>query len=277
MAEMFSFFNANCLKSEKNEKFKKRDYSTSSIHKDSIYKVLFPSSVHREGMTEKEIQTKLDYLSDKTIFNLLNELILEGKVFKRKKKYYLDLFFDDGWSVFARFLSEFLSRQYNVKDMLSRKIYSHGHTFPDELENEIYNFGSIIGAFIIYILIESFRPNEIVIRRSYRDQIWTDFLQNAVHMPYILQRFSELLPGGIDVYRISLGIDNKSFDKVNSAYNNVYPGFSEFLDDRFRKYIGSVKPFEDKSCDHEWHKVTIHKIGERFECRKCLGLIEEKI
>jgi len=263
------------LKSERIEKFKRRDYSISSLHKARICQVLLPSSVHREGMTEKEIHTKLSFLSHRTVFKLLNELIQEGKVFKSKMKYYLDLFFDDGWSAFARFLNEFLLRKY--VEIPVRKIYPHGHIFPGELENEIYNFGNVIGAFIIYILIESFRPNERMIRRSYRDQIWTNFLQNAVHMPYILELFSELLSisGSVDVYKISLGGNNKSFDKVKNAYNNVYPGFSEFLDDSFRKYVvSSLVSFE--SCDHEWRKVNIHKIGDRFECRKCLGLVEEK-
>jgi hypothetical protein len=73
-------------------------------------------------MTEKEIQTKLDYLSHKTIFNLLNELISEDKVYKSKMKYYLDLFIDDDWYIFAEFLNEF-QRQYHLNKTPLRKIY----------------------------------------------------------------------------------------------------------------------------------------------------------
>jgi hypothetical protein len=29
-------------------------------------------------------------------------------------------------------------------------------------------------------------------------------------------------------------------------------------------------------CDHEWHKVKVHKIGDRYECRKCFGLAKEE-
>jgi hypothetical protein len=110
------------LKSERIEKFKKRDHWRKSIHKHSICNILFPSSKRKEGMTEKEIQTKLDYLSHKTIFNLLNELISEDKVYKSKMKYYLDLFIDDGWYIFAEFLNEF-QRQYHLNKTPLRKIY----------------------------------------------------------------------------------------------------------------------------------------------------------
>ena len=72
-----------------------------------------------------------------------------------------------------------------------------------------------------------------------------------------------------------MGKDNESFEKITSAYSQVYPGFSELLDDSFRKYI-KYNFDRDKTCDHEWRRVEIHKIGERFECRKCSGLLEEK-
>lgn len=81
---MFSFFIEFCLKSEKKEKSKKREYSLRTINKNSIRKVLFLSSVHREGMTEKEIHTRLHFLADKTIFNLLNELISEKKSLQKR-------------------------------------------------------------------------------------------------------------------------------------------------------------------------------------------------
>jgi hypothetical protein len=45
------------------------------------------------------------------------------------------------------------------------------------------------------------------------------------------------------------------------------------LDDGFRNYICFNR---EKSCNHNWRKITVHKIGNRFECRKCLGLAEEQ-
>ena len=200
---MLSFFNANCLKSEKNKKFKKHDYSTSSIHKKSICIVLLQSSARKEGMSVKEIHEKLKFLTERTIFNLLNELRSEDKVFKSKMKYYLkDLFIDDGWSIFAEFLNEF-QREYYLNKISSLKIYSSEQTLHNELENAILNFGNVIGAFIIYVLIESLRPNERKIPISDRHQILKDFLQNAINISLVYTRFLRILPGNPD--RISSG------------------------------------------------------------------------
>jgi len=274
IAEMLSFFNANCLKSEKNEKFKKRDYSISSIHKKIVYNTLFSSSVHREGMTANEIQAKLEFLTVRSIFNILNELKAEDKVFKSEKKYYIkDLFLDDGWSIFAEFLKNF-QRQYRLSKTPLRRIYSHGHAFHDELENEIFNFGNVIGALITYILVESLRPNERPTALD-RYDILIKFLRDAVDMNSIFLQFVKILPQDSTNQLMIMGHNNKLLETIIDAYNHVYPGFSELLDDGFRKYI-SFDWSKSKSCDHEWRKVKIHKIGERFACRKCLGLLEEK-
>jgi hypothetical protein len=224
-------------------------------------------------MTANEIQAKLEFLADRTIFNLLNELLAEDKVFKSEKKYYIkDLFLDDGWSVFAEFLKNF-QRQYRLSKIPLRRIYSHGHAFHDELENEIFNFGNVIGAFITYILIESLRPNERATALD-RYDILIKFLQNAVDMNSIFLQFEKILPQD-STNQLIMGLNNKLLEKIIDGYNNVYPGFSELLDYGFRKYI-SFDWSKSKSCDHEGHKVKIHKIGDRFECSKCLGLVEEK-
>ncbi len=262
---MFSFFIEFCLKNEKKEKFKKREYSIRTINKNSIRKVLFLSSVHREGMTEKEIHTRLHFLTDKTIFNLLKELISEKKVFKKETKYYLDLFVDDGWSIFAEFLNE-VQRQNLLNNISPLKIYPN-----DELENSILNFGNIIGAFVTYILVESLRPNERLIPISERMQIFHNFLENALSLQYVLPSLLRILPGNADL--MIMGADNKSLQRIANAYDHVYPGFCKLLDEWFRKYISFGR---DKFCEHEWKKVNIHKIGERFECRKCLGLALEQ-
>jgi hypothetical protein len=224
------------LKSEKNEKVNKHDYSISTIHKNSICKILFSSSLHREGMTEKEIHERLHFLTHKTAYNLLNQLISEKMVFVSGHKYYLNLYFDDGWSVFAKFLEEFLLRQDNLKELPLQKIHSNEYLFSGNLENEIHNFGNIIGTFIMYVLIESLRPNERMIRRETRDEIWTSFLQKAVYLPYLLQRFQEQLPDSINFYRIIIGGDDLSFDKLYNAFDNVYPGFSEFMCNSFKNH-----------------------------------------
>jgi hypothetical protein len=224
-------------------------------------------------MTANEIQAKLEFLADRTIFNLLNELLAEDKVFKSEKKYYIkDLFLDDGWSVFAEFLKNF-QRQYRLSKIPLRRIYSHGHAFHDELENEIFNFGNVIGAFTTYILIESLRPNERATALD-RYDILIKFLQNAVDMNSIFLQFEKILPQD-STNQLIMGLNNKLLEKIIDGYNNVYPGFSELLDYGFRKYI-SFDWSKSKSCDHEGHKVKIHKIGDRFECSKCLGLVEEK-
>ena len=65
----------------------------------------------------------------------------------------------------------------------------------------------------------------------------------------------------------------KSLNRIVNAYDNIYPDLRELLDDSFRKYASFDR---DKSCDHDWCKIDIHKLGKRFECIKCLGLAEEQ-
>ena len=81
---------------KKNEKVNKHDYMVRTIHKGSICKILFPSSLHREGLTVKQSHAKMKFVSDKTVYNLLKELIIEDRVFESKRKYFLNLFFEDG-------------------------------------------------------------------------------------------------------------------------------------------------------------------------------------
>jgi hypothetical protein len=224
-------------------------------------------------MNVKDIKSKRSYLTERTISYVLSELLTENKVFKSKwnKKYYVrNLFVDNGWSIFAEFLKEF-QRQYTLNKIPLGKIYSSRHTFHNEFENEIFNFGNIIGAFFTYILVESLRPNEKPTAEN-RYGILIKFLGNAVDMESIFLRFVSILPKD-STNRLLMGFDNKLLEKIINAYNNVYPGFSEVLDRSFEEYIR----FDiNKSCDHEWHEVFVHKIGKRFECRKCLGLVEEQ-
>jgi hypothetical protein len=77
------------VKNEKNEKVNKHDYMVSTIHKDSICKILFPSSLHREGLMVKQIHAKMKFVSINTVYNLLKELIIEDRVFESKRKYFL--------------------------------------------------------------------------------------------------------------------------------------------------------------------------------------------
>src|SRR5919106_2803201 len=134
---------------------KKRDYSRRDIRKKTAFDHLLLRSIHKEGMTAREIQSELK-VTGRTALKILNELMAEDKVFKSKsdKKYYVkSLFINDGWSIFAKFLKD-------LQRLPLRTIYSHGYAFHDELENEIFDFGNMIGAFITYVLVESLRPNE---------------------------------------------------------------------------------------------------------------------
>jgi hypothetical protein len=237
------------------------------------------SSATREGITAEEIESRLASrkppinLTVRAIYRLLNQLIAEDKVFKSKKKYFLkDLFIDDGWSVSAEFLNEFQSQNFLTK-ISSLGIFSNGRTFHDELENTILNFGNAVGAFVIYVLVESLRPNERLIPIDEKTQILHNFLKNAFSLPNLLPSFLRILPGNAD--RMIMGTDNESLERILHGYDHAYPGFRTVLDDSFREY-SSFNWSKSKSCDHEWHRVNIHKIGERFECRKCLGLVEEK-
>ena len=264
------------MKSDRNKSINKRYNTTSDYNKRYIRWAMHLSSATIEGITAEEIVNRLAsrkrsiHLTVRTVHRLLNQLIADDKVFKFNKKYFLkDLFIDDRWSVFAEFLNEFQT-QYQLNKIASLKMYSDDET----LEAMILNLGNVIGAFITYVLIESLKPNERLISISERTQISKNFLQDAINLQLILPSLLRILPGSPD--RMIMGKDQESLEKITSAYNIAYPGFSELLDDRFRKYISFHRiRRRGKSCKHEWHRINIHKIGERSECSKCLGLAEE--
>ena len=68
---------------------KKRDYSRRDIRKKTAFDHLLLRSIHKEGMTAREIQSELK-VTGRTALKILNELMAEDKVFKSKsdKKYY---------------------------------------------------------------------------------------------------------------------------------------------------------------------------------------------
>jgi hypothetical protein len=238
------------------------------------------SSANKQGITVEEIANRLASrkppidLTVRTIYRLLKQLIADDRVFKLDSKYFLkDLFIDDGWSVFTEFLNEF-QRQGYLSKISSLQIYSNKHSFHDEFESKILHFGNVVGAFVTYILVESLRPNERLIKISERTRILYNFLEDALSLQYILPSFLKILPGNAD--RMIMGTDNESLERILNGYDRVYPDFRETLDGSFSKYISFNM---DKSCDHEWHRVSIHKMeksrtGKRFQCHKCLGLVE---
>jgi hypothetical protein len=236
------------------------------------------SSATGEGISVEEIKNRLAsrkppiYLTVRSIYRLLEQLIAEDIVYrsKSKKKYFLkDFINDDGWSIFAEFLNEIQSQNLLGK-ISSLKIYTNGRTFSNKLENATSDFGNIVGAFLTYILIESLKPNERLFPIHKRTQILNDFLVNSLSLSNILPSLLRIIPGNPD--RMIMGTDNESLENLVNAYDHVYPDFRELLDDSFKKY-SNFNWDNSLSCDHEWNRVNIHKIGERFECRKCLGLV----
>ena len=56
------------------------------------------------------------------------------------KKYYLNLFIEDGWSIFAEYLKKLSKTKTSKQDFVIKKIYSHKNAFHDELENDDLKF-----------------------------------------------------------------------------------------------------------------------------------------
>lgn len=102
------------MKSDRNRGINKRYNTTSDYNKLYIRRSMLLSSANKEGITAKEIANRLASrkppisLTVRAVYRLLRQLIADDKVSKSNKKYFLkDLFIDDGWSVFAEFLTEF--------------------------------------------------------------------------------------------------------------------------------------------------------------------------
>jgi hypothetical protein len=251
------------------------------------------SSTYGKGISIKELtektKTKLpskgklpNGLTRQTVSSLLKELISDGKVFKVKNKYYKeDLYRDDGWSIFGRYLGGLLrdKRFYGFpQDHISQMHLSDAFSNSDNAKESIFEFANLIGAFVAYLLIESMRPTRTLLPIPFRVEKAENFIETALNPAGLLTTFLSVLP---DSYRkdVSLGVqmNEKSVNELSNAYKKIYPSFSEFIEEKYLEHFQNfyVHELEEYNyCQHKWKESFVHKIGVYYRCDNCQIMVK---
>ena len=261
------------------------------IHKQMILEYIRTKSVSWVGVEVKDIINYIRFrdtkkhrgLSRQAVNTHLNKLVAEGEIKKSRKGRYLpkEVFDDiayDPWGVFESNLnrvSQYLIEDGNVLNLqsLGNIVLTLMNDSNKTMEKFIFETASRIGAFVVYVFIESLRSRRNVSIEDVRSVLTKEFLDKAVLLMDLLEVFLHKLP--IDPKEIKyFEVNENALEKVSAAYSNVYPNLAKSLEAgylQFCKNILNAKPKDN--CSHTWDKIYLHKVGDLNLCRKCNSMV----
>jgi len=138
------------------------------------------------------------------------------------------------------------------------------------IEKFIFEIANRIGAFAVYVFIESLRSRRNVSTEDVRSVLTAEFLSKAVPLMDFLEVFLYQLP--IDTKRAYFELNEGALQKVCAAYSNVYPNLAKSLEAGYSEFCNNLLPKPNNNCTHTWEKIYLHKVGDLFLCRKCNGI-----
>ena len=222
--------------------------------------------------------------SRQTVNTHLNKLVAEGEIKKTRKGRYLstEIFDDiayDPWAVFGSHLN--MLRPFIIEDRNTLNLQSLANVVLDLMngsnemvEKFIFEIANRIGAFAVYVFIESLRSLRNVRTEDVRSVLTKEFLDKTVPLMDLLEVFLYKLP--IDPKEIGYFELNESIlQRISTAYNNVYPKMGKSIEDGYLQFCDSIlntKP--DDNCSHTWEKIFLHKVGDLYLCRKCDSIVK---
>jgi hypothetical protein len=259
------------------------------IHKQMILEYITTRSLNWVGVEVKDI---LNYtrlrdterhvgLSRQTVNTHLNKLVAEGEIKKSRKGRYLstEVFDDmayDPWGVFESNLN--MVGQYIIEngDVLNlQNLANIAQTLMTKsnqpIEKFIFEIANRIGAFAVYVFIESLRSRRNVSTEDVRSVLTAEFLSKAFPLMDFLEVFLYKLP--IDPKeRTYFEVNESTLQKVSAAYSNIYPNLAKSLEAGYSEFCNNLLPKPNNNCGHTWEKIYLHKVGDLFLCRKCNGI-----
>jgi hypothetical protein len=258
------------------------------IHKQMISEYIKTKSLNWVGVEVKDIinYTRLRDtdkhigLTRQTVNNHLSKLLDEGEIKKSRKGRYLstEVFDDmayDPWGVFESSLN--MASQYMIEngDILNLQTLGNiaqalTNNSNQMIEKFIFEIANRIGAFAVYVFIESLRSRRNVNTEDVRSVLTAEFLSKAVPLMDFLEVFLYQLP--IDTKRAYFELNEGALQKVSAAYSNVYPNLAKSLEAGYSEFCNNLLPKPNDNCAHTWEKIYLHKVGDLFLCRKCNGI-----
>lgn len=229
------------------------------------------------------------HVSRMTVTTHLNDLVSEDKIRKTRRGTYLpkeifdDLFYD-GWSYLEDYLTlrcSYVVSDVDILDMEGLAEIVRGLLKNDKITMKefIFEFANRIGAYILYVFIESLRTRRNVKSEGVRFALTEKFLKEAIPLMDLLREFLYSLP--IDskekgYYELNQG----TFNKLSEVYNDLYPNIAKSIEENYQLFCNSlfqsVNDYvikRNSNCSHKWEKILIHKIGDLYRCRICNRIV----
>jgi hypothetical protein len=251
------------------------------LHRGEILKFIKnKSSKDWRGVEINEIVNHTG-LSRQTVTEHVSKLVANNELKKTRRGTYLSAeIFDDiaynGWGIFESSLN--MASQYIIEDGNILNLQNLGNIAQtltnnsnQTMEKFIFKFANRLGAFLVYVFIESLRSRRNVSTEDVRSVLTAEFLAKVVPMMDFLEVFLYQLP--IDPKeRTYFEVNESTLQKVSAAYSNVYPNLAESLEAGYLEFCNNLLPKPNNNCAHTWEKIYLHKVGDLFLCRKCNGI-----
>jgi hypothetical protein len=250
-------------------------------NKMKIIKIIADSLAYGRTLYQHEI-IKLSGLSRQTVYTILKELIFEEKVVYENKQYNLSGYYYMDNFLFAYFLKRYLV--YKISNMeslsnLSIEVSRSNLGTKDGLARKIFEFANMIGAFIMYVLIESKSPYEKDLGHRHTIESNEELIRRAIPLEEILIGFNRLFGRKLDDRHYNR-FDIETFMDLAKEYSNIYPSLYTELESGWkifcRKFINKL-PFDGsyKNCCHKWNELSLYKFRTYYECLKCHMMAEQ--
>jgi hypothetical protein len=143
----------------------------------------------------------------------------------------------------------------------------------------IFEFANRIGAYMLYVFIESLRTRRNVKSEGVRFALTEQFLKEAIPPMDLLSDFFYSLP----IKRSEKGyyeLKQSTFNKLSEVYNDLYPDIAKSIEEGYQLFCNSLFQSVNRhvmkskvKCSHKWEKILIHKIGDRYRCRICNRIV----
>jgi len=166
----------------------------------------------------------------------------------------------------------------------------------ESLEKCLFEFANRIGAYIMYIFLQSLHPlQESKLSDNDRGELCKIMLEKAIKIEDLFSMFRDLMTDlgltGCKLipysgqYEKLFELSDDNFKTISKGLQNVYPniyiGLENFCLHTTWNSLALDTTTLSPDCDHQWEKRNAFKYGSFYYCKKChksaLKMIKKKI
>ena len=190
------------------------------------------------------------------------------------------------------------SPMYLMRMMLgpvtSAKYCNTSFSPKDSLERSLFEFANRIGAYIMYIFLQSLHPlQESKISDEDRGELCKIMLEKAINAEDLFTFFRDLLTqlgltgcnSDSNEHEKLFQLTDNNFKTISKGLQNVYPNIYVGLENYCLHASWNSLALDtatlSPTCNHQWEKRDAFKYGSFYYCKKChkesLKIIKKKI